>query len=229
MPNGLVVGAAWCAFFTRPGVLSPLWYRGLKHAYRGPTLFIARMRDAGYPVEFLSCDEELTLNDFNGATRRLQESADIFYLTTHGVYAAGYSALLHKNDWRPNASDIGRAKPVVAVFDTCFLIDSTTTWEPHWAVNLGPSLRLLLGFDNLAAIDRGSALRGRAFAENLLAGDTFADAWLKAVRSTTVRYNKAIAIAIGDDVADARSVLSSAKLTHMPGPRTSAIPAFALR
>jgi hypothetical protein len=65
-------------------------------------------------------------------------------------------------------------------------------------------------------------LRGRAFAENLLKGQTFVDAWFAAVSATTPLYNKAIAIGIGETPGDASSVLRTASLAAMPGPRTGA-------
>jgi hypothetical protein len=78
----------------------------------------------------------------------------------------------------------------------------------------------MLGFDNLAAADRGTALRGKAFAENLLKGQTFVDAWFAAVSATTPVYNKAVAIGIGETPGDAMRVLQTASLAAMPGPRT---------
>jgi hypothetical protein len=94
-------------------------------------------------------------------------------------------------------------------------------WQAIWgAANPSPTLRLMLGFDNLAGADRGTALRGKAFAENLLKGQTFVDAWFAAVTATTPVYNKAVAIGIGETPVDAMSVLQTASLAAMPGPRT---------
>jgi hypothetical protein len=75
------------------------------------------MRDAGHTVEFLSCDEELTLTDFS--TRRIHEQARIFYITTHGLFDSnGYRACLCQTDWVPALTGLGTADTVVAVFDT---------------------------------------------------------------------------------------------------------------
>jgi hypothetical protein len=223
------VGAVWCGFYKRPGFLSGLKYRALPHANRGPSLFLHTMRDAGHEIDLLSCDESLELTDFSTAqtrygSQRIHESADIFYLMTHGLFDAnGYRACLCDKDWWPSATGLGNGNTVVAVFDTCFLIDSALKWQAIWgAASLGPTLRLMLGFDNLAGADRGTALRGRAFAENLLKGQTFVDAWFAAVSATTPLYNKAIAIGIGETPGDASSVLRTASLAAMPGPRTGA-------
>jgi hypothetical protein len=223
------VSAVWCVFFKRKGVLSGLKYRSLKHAYRAPSLFLSKMRDAGHGVYLLTCDEELTLTDFS--SRRIHESAGIFYITTHGLFgSSGYRACLHRTDWQPAATGLGGASTAVAVFDTCYLIDSAQNWKATWAAaNPGLSLRLMLGFDNLAGLDRGNALRGKAFADNLLNGQTFVDAWFAAVSATTARYNKAIAIAIGDTKTDALNVLNNASLSSMPGPRAGTGLYFELR
>jgi hypothetical protein len=185
------------------------------------------MRDAGHEVGLLSCDESLELTDFSTAqprygSEKIHESAEIFYLMTHGLFDGnGYCACLYDQDWWPSGTGLGGGNTVVIVFDTCFLIDSTLNWRAIWAAaNPGPTLRLLLGFDNLAGADRGTALRGKAFAENLLKGQTFVDAWFAAVSATTPVYNKAVAIGIGDTPADAISVLQTASLVAMPGPRT---------
>jgi hypothetical protein len=227
MEIGMNVGAVWCGFYNRPGLLSSLRYRALPHANRGPSLFLHVMRDAGHEVALLSCDESLELTDFSTAQARygsekIHESAEIFYLMTHGLFdGKGYRACLFDKDWWPSATGLGGGKTAVTVFDTCFLIDSSLNWQAIWTgANPSPTLRLMLGFDNLAGADRGTALRGKAFAENLLKGQTFVDAWFAAVSSTTPIYNKAIAIGIGETPADAQHVLQTASLAAMPGPRS---------
>ena len=220
------VGAVWCGFYNRPGWLSGLKYPALPHANRGPSLFLQTMRDAGHTVGLLSCDESLELTDFNTAqarygSQKIHESAEIFYLMTHGLFdGKGYRACLYDQDWWPSVTGLGGGKTVVAVFDTCFLIDSTLKWPAIWAAaNPSPTLRLMLGFDNLAGATRGTALRGKAFAENLLKGQTFVEAWFAAVSATTPLYNKAVAIGIGETKVDAMGVLQQASLAAMPGPR----------
>jgi len=182
------------------------------------------MRGAGHDINGVTCDEELTLSTFQ--TIGIHETATIFYITTHGIFdTTGYRACLNTADWFPNFSGIVGQSVVVAVFDTCFLIDSTLSWRNIWAsTNFGTSLRLLLGFDNLAELGRGNAWRGYAFAENLINGQTFVDAWFAAVATNTVVSNKAIAIGIGDSQTDAQHVLSTASLAAMPAARSTAAP-----
>jgi hypothetical protein len=180
------------------------------------------MRNAGHTVSHVVVDE--TLVDAHFRLQRLHESAEIFYLTTHGEFhKSGYQALLNTNNWSPCKTGIGGGDTVVAIFDTCNLINSAQNWRGAWsATTFGPRLRLMLGFDNLAAIGRGHALRGLAFADNLINGDTFVDAWFKAVASFTLKpYNRAIAIGIGDSQSDAAKVLSTASLKNMPPARTA--------
>jgi hypothetical protein len=187
------------------------------------------MGQAGHAVRCLACDEELRLSDVDGTQRTLQDNVDILYVTSHGRFMpGGYQALFHGADWMPLNTGIGKARLVVAVFDTCFLIDGSRNWQALWSsANLGPSLRLLLGFDGLAAMDRPAALRGMAFAENILNGKTFADAWIQAVHSTTTsQYSKAVAIGIGDSLADAQSVLNTAGSGFLPPPRKGIQPFF---
>jgi hypothetical protein len=225
------ITAAWCVSFDRPGLRNFFARRKLKYAYRAPCFFLSKMREAGHhAVRDLVFDEELTDADFS--VRHIHESAQIFYLTTHGTFSpSGYHASLYWNDWYPSKTGIGGRNTVVAIFDTCFLIDSALPWRAIWArANFGARLRLILGFDNFAAIDGGHTRRGLAFADNLSRGDTFVDAWFKAVASTTPEpYNKAIAIGIGDDQPGAVSVLTTASLSRMPGPRTGSSPFFELR
>jgi hypothetical protein len=223
-PSGVDIGTLWCTFFKRPGLFSRFAIRELRHAYRAPSLFASKMRDAGHNVLSLVCDEELRLSDLDGSNRTIQDDVDILFITSHGQFlSGGYQTLLHKTNWLPSNTGIGHSKLAVAVFDTCFLIDGSQNWRTLWSkASLGPTLRLLLGFDGLAAIDRPSALRGRAFAENLLNGKPFAESWIQAVHSTTTsQYNRAVAIAIGDTKMDALNVLNTASLSSIPGPRKS--------
>jgi hypothetical protein len=213
---------AWCTFFKRS-----FWTRrgDLRDAYRAPGLFATKMQAAAHGVEFVVCDEPLEVADFDGTRRRLQDNVDLLYLLSHGSFSAvGYDALLHSADWAPRATGIGQARLSVVVFDTCELIKTAAipNWQAVWgAANLGTSLRLLLGFDGTAALDRKSAERGQAFAENLLAGSTFADAWITAVRRhVRSQYRRAVAIGVGDTIPDAQAALNTASLSAMPAART---------
>ena len=220
----LTIGVAWCTFFKRS-----LWkHRGdLRDAYRAPSLFATKMQAAGHGIEFVVCDEPLEVADFDGTRRRLQDSVDLLYILSHGAFSgASYDALLHLADWSPGTAGIGQTRLRVSVFDTCELIKTAAipNWQATWgAAKLGTSLRVLLGFDGTTVIDRGSAERGKAFAENLLAGSTFADAWITAVsRHVKSQYRRAVAIGVGDTVADAQAVLNTASLTALPKARASA-------
>jgi hypothetical protein len=225
----LKIGILWCTFFQRRG----FWRRPLqlRDAYRPPSLFASKMRDAGHSVEFLVCDDILQLADLDGTTRTLQDSVDVLYVMTHGTFSGtGYDVYLHAANWLPGTTGIGNANLTVAIFDTCELIDSASIaqWQTTWGnAGLGVNLRLLLGFDGSAVIDRGSAARGKAFADNLLGGSTFADAWIKAVHSTTTsQYRRAVAIGVGDTPADAQSVLTTAGIASMPAKRGTGVPSF---
>ena len=220
----VTIGVAWCTFFKRS-----FWkHRGdLSHAYRAPGLFATKMQAAGHGIEFVVCDEPLEVADFDGTRRRLQDNIDLLYLLSHGAFSAtGFDALLHMADWSPGATGIGQARLSCVVFDTCELINTAAiaNWQAVWGkANLGTNLRLLLGFDGTAALDRKSAERGKAFAENLLAGSTFADAWITAVsRHVRSKYRRAVAIGIGDTVADAQAVLNTASLASIPATRAGA-------
>jgi len=222
------IGVLWCCYFNR-SIFG--FRRQLQHAYRPPSLFASKMRDASHEVQFLVCDDMLQTSDLDGTTRKLQDDVQLLYIMTHGEFhSTGYEACLHAANWKPAAAGIGQKNLAVAVFDTCELIDSgsATSWQTVWqGATLGSNIRLLLGFDGAVAIDRASALRGKAFAENLINGNTFADAWISAVKSTVKSvHSKAVAIGIGDTVPDAQSVLNTASLSSMPSARGTGTPSF---
>lgn len=210
------IGISWCTFFNRPGLLTPITVPTLKYAYRAPSLFASKMTDAGHVVRCLGCDEELRVSDVDGTHRSMHDEVEFLYFASHGRFEpAGYEAFLEIANWVPAATGLGKSKLKVVVFDTCELIDGTKNWQALWAtVNLGPTVRLLLGFDGSAALDQGHARRGSAFAEHLLNGKTFAYSWIRAVRSTSrSQFSRAVAIGIGDSPSDASSILNSANLT----------------
>jgi hypothetical protein len=214
------IGILWCTYFDRGGKED----RSLRivEAYRPPSLFAHLMRKKSHTIELLYCDEQLKVTDLNGGTARIHDDVEILYVTTHGAFSstAGHEISLNTTTWFVNR--LGHNKLSVAIFDTCSMIDGTAAWRAGWtAANLGTNLRLLLGFDGLSSLDRGLALRGQAFAENLDNGDTFADAWIKAVRSTTVRgvSMKPVAIGIGESHADAKNAVDKMSLSNMLGAR----------
>ena len=71
------------------------------------------------------------------------------------------------------------------------------------------------------------AERGYAFADNLIAGQTFASAWLRAVNSTNPPDSaKPVAIGIGDSVQIAKLAVDTASLAQMPGTWAGGAPHF---
>ncbi len=227
------VGIMWCTWFAGSWWARP-WR--LPYAYRPPALFASRMREAGYDVDVLVCDEQLALSSLDGTKHRVQDGVDILYVMTHGNFdAQGYNVELNTGQWLPAVTGIGTgttSKLSVAIFDTCHLIDSTQNWQTKWTQNLGNSLRLLLGFEGSVAIDQGSARRGNAFAKELLAGKTFAEAWLLAAHGSIdydPEYKLAVAIGIGDTPQDAQTILDSASLANMPAARNGTQTFLALR
>ena len=227
------IGILWCTWFTGAWWIRP-WR--LPYAYRPPALFASKMREAGHDVDVLVCDEELALSSLDGTQNRIQDGVDILYVMTHGNFASqGYKAELNVSRWLPAVTGIGTAaasKLSVVIFDTCHLIDSAQNWEAAWAQNLGNSLRLILGFEGSVAIDQGSAVRGKAFANELLNGKTFADAWLIAADASIdydPEYKKAVAIGIGDTMQDAQAILATADLANMPAARSGTSTFLALK
>jgi hypothetical protein len=191
------------------------------------------MRAAGYTGAVIGCDESLEASRLDGAVARDDDAAQVLYLASHGRFSRGngYEAILHSTLWSPGSSGLGIRNLVVAVFDTCHLIDPSVNWELTWQqAPLAANVRVLLGFDGLAPCDRGSAQRGEAFARELSAGKTFADAWLIAVKSSLVPgTGTGVAIGIGDSLSDARKVLATARATAMPSARSGSSSSFCLK
>jgi hypothetical protein len=224
----LELGIAWCSFFKRPGLLAPIRYPALKQAYRAPSLFTGVMRDAGATVRHFACDDALDVAAYDGSAARHDDDVHLLYVMTHGESnATSYTSLWNTVDWAPGVTGLGGRRLAVAVFDTCNLIDTSNhpQWTQVWqGATLGSSLRVLLGFDGSATVDRGSAVRGKAFAELVCQGVPFADAWIRAVHNTSAfqsqGMDQAVAIGIGDSPADASSVLATASIHQMPPART---------
>lgn len=225
------VGIVWCSAFA-----GPWWSRSwrLPCAYRPPSLFAAKMRTHGHDVIVLNCDEKLELSHLDGTLARLHDDVDILYVMTHGQFGTGgYAAELNVAQWFPNGTGLAGSNLKVAIFDTCNLLDRSQNWQALWQANLGKSLRVILGFEGTVAIDWGSALRGAAFAEELIGNNlSFADAWLTAAHNSITyapAYKRAVAIGLGDTAADASAVLASASLASLPAARTVAVPALHLK
>jgi hypothetical protein len=201
----------------------------LDAAYRPSNLFVAKMVAQGHSLQFLTCDEQLTTAVLHSP---VLQQARLLYFATHGIFdnATGYRFVLHQSDWALSTSGFPGQNLVVGVFDTCHLIDPSANWRNLWSgIALPPSLRIILGWDGPAPMDVGTTIRGGAFAEELLQGRPFADAWRLAVERTLppqAKYWKQnrgigspIAIGLGDTQHDADSVLQQASLHFMPPPR----------
>jgi hypothetical protein len=188
---------------------------------------------AGDNVGFIHFDEMLKVDDLDGTAGAIAKSVDVLYLAGHGACAHGrFQAILYDRDWEPARSGLGDERPVVVIFDMCDLVDlKRDGWQVPWmGASVGLGLRLLLGFSSLATVTAASSLRGSAFAEELSAGEPIADAWLAAVDNTvSPGLDVAIAIGLGDDEADANSVLNTATLANLPGPRAQHSPALAYK
>lgn len=222
------LGVGWSTHFDRPWPVRIL-YRRLRYAYRAPSLFAEQMIGAGATISFLRFDERLLAEDLDGTQMALADAVDFLYLSTHGENkSAAYKVALHGADWSPASSGIGAAGPVIAVFDTCDLVDfSDANWMDSWSQGVGAALRLILGFAGPATVNQSASLRGLAFAENLQAGMPIAPSWLSAVQQTSLpQTDRAVAIAIGDDDDDAEYILQQSTLSNPPPPRTADTPSI---
>ncbi len=224
------LGVGWCTRFTHP-IKRKLWPSRLASAYRAPCFFAAEMSQAarGHPIEFMTFDEELMVDQLDGSKARIQENSDVIYFSTHGGYSHGrYRVYLKRGEWFPTQVALGQKGPAIAVFDTCDLVDlSDANWSKEWqGSHIGPALRLVLGFASLASDCDGSSSRGARFAKHMIAGKPVVEAWLTAVHSTAFdhdTYDRGFAIALGDDPQDARDTLDNATLGLWPGPRTGPV------
>jgi hypothetical protein len=199
----------------------------LRYAYRAPAFFAEAMIADGATIKFLRFDEALTAPDLDGTSARLAESVDFFYCASHGEYkTSSYSLILHNADWKPSAKGLGTNRLVVAVFDTCDLLDlKDPKWPNPWIASSGPHLRLLLGFASPATVATDSTARGKAFANKIISGDPIGPAWLEAVHSTAYAgADLGVAIGFGDTTADADWALHDMKLADLPRPRKSSPP-----
>lgn len=201
------IAIAYCGAFKHKG----LWDRflpDLGSAHRGPTLFASRLIEIGAPLQEIRADEWL-----NAPPRSLRATeVSILYLCTHGrVEKAQYQAAMYGYYWQPSSSDFGLHGPKVLVLDTCHGADRSPPYQTFWSAALkGASIRLVLACEGPIVMDRLSAKRGYAFGDNLLQRNTsIADAWLRAVRTTsTTGGSRPVAIGLGDNASDATAMLS---------------------
>jgi hypothetical protein len=220
------IGVAWATHFQRKPLQG---YPRLRYGYRPASLFLQAMIEAGEDAGWVGCDEQLVAGslDPGGAAQQV----DILYVSSHGGPGAnGYEIALHAADWPLLGGGFGVDGPTVVVFDCCDLADvKAANWEQHWSTPLlGKALRLVLGFSTRASGSRKPAIRGTAFADEL-ARQPITDAWCTAVHNSTVTAEKPVAIALGDDRAEADAVLNTMTSGALYGPRTVSTPIVATR
>jgi len=177
-------------------------------AHRGPVLCASRLIEDRGSLVATSTDEWLKVPPIRALRGK---SASIFYLSTHGRIAKNqYQAALYDSYWQPSSSDFSVDGPKVLVLDTCHGANRTPPYQNFWSAALqGTSVRLLLACEGPIVMDRLSTKRGYAFADNLLQPQTsIADAWLRAVRSTsTTGMSRPIAIGLGNSAPAAKAML----------------------
>lgn len=215
------VGVAWATHFQRTGLQ---WYPRLRYGYRPASLFLQAMIEGGARSGWVGCDEQLThlSLDVGGPAQQV----DILYVSSHGGPGAnGYEVALHGADWPVLGGGFGIDGPTVVVFDCCDLSVAKPDWE---TAKLGLSLRLILGFSGKASGARKAAVRGTAFADELNQ-QPIADAWCTAVQNTTVTAEHPVAIALGDTLLDAMTVLDKMTIGALCGPRNAGTPFAATR
>jgi hypothetical protein len=222
------VGVAWATHFHRSG-FDRMLYRKLRYAYRAPSLFLEGKLQAGAEVRLVTFDENLDDADLGQAGSAQQ--VDILYVATHGLTGrGGFELALYENDWAVLSGGFGEQGPSIVIFDCCDLTDLSPGWDKAWRTkNVGRHLRLVLGFSTPASVSLQSTLRGKVFAEKL-ATLPVADAWFASIQvSAYIGTDKPVAIAFGDDDADAEQVVGHAWAASMPGPRSSDVPGVAWR
>jgi Family of unknown function (DUF6345) len=227
MPNTVSVGIGWSTHFPGGGLIRKLKYRRLRYAYRAPAFVAEAMVADGSTLGFLNFDERLKVADLDGTNQALACSVDFLYVASHGEYTSSstYKLILHTGEWPVSGSDLGAGAPSVAAFDTCDLLDlNDPQWPTAWQT-AGSSLRLLLGFASPATVAADSTLRGRVFAEKILAGDPIGPAWLQAVHGNSyLDTDLGVAVGFGDSLDGADWALHDMTLSDLPKPRYGGSP-----
>ena len=165
-------------------------------------------------------DEQVRAADYDGSHDVRAERSDILYIGAHGRLSGGeFALMLHSGEWRPASGGLTGARPRVAVFDACNLVDpADPAWDVPWKAHRRPGLRLVLGFGSKATVNRGSALRGEEFADRLAQGQPVAAAWIGAVRAHAAHpHDRPVAIAFGEDQAEVDMILDYADLDTILG------------
>jgi len=208
LPELSKIAIAYSGYFQRRFSKS-FFPPALECARRAPALFAGRLLKENAPLAAISADEWLTMPP--SIFTAIQDIA-IFYVCTHGrIQQSQYQAALHDRYWQPSPADFGANGPKVLVLDTCHGADRTPPFRNFWGTALqGTSVRLLLACEGPIVIDTPSTERGYAFADNIVQENTsIADAWLRAVRSTSsTGTSRPVAIGLGDTAAEATTMLS---------------------
>jgi hypothetical protein len=222
--QGVRAGVAWATFFRWRRLT---WFNKLAWAYRAPSLFAGDIAALGVPSFSLATDERFQAGDFDGSGPTRMDGLDLLYVGAHGrLVGDDFELLLHADEWRPADGGLDGAGPRVAVFDACDLVDlANPSWKGPWEAVARPRLRLVLGFASKATVDKGATLRGAEFAERITAGQGVASAWIAAVHSQSQHgRDRPVALAFGQDAADAQAVLGADLQTILAMPPLHAPP-----
>src|SRR5680860_344414 len=202
---------AWATFFRWRGMT---WLPRLAYAYRAPMLFAGEgVRRGLFSGTVGGADEQVLAADYDGRGDRNADGTDMIYMAGHGRLRSGeFELLLHSDEWRPASSGLDAGGPKIAIFDACDLVDlQDTRWSDPWRAQIRPNLRMLLGFNSLATVKKGAALRGEEFASRLSRGEPVAGAWIGAVKQHDAHgRERPVAIGFGSSVADADRLLENA-------------------
>lgn len=213
------VTIGWCSEFEPVPRINRLF-----RASRPPALFqyhLGRYLAAiGEPLTGrVILDEDLGMGSLSQAAGAAIGAADIVFLCSHGrMDGTTYRLRLRRGEWAPTDSPQPTG-PAVLVLDTCNVVRNgvkpqRSAWSQagHW------SPAIVLGFVGPATSGYSESMRGRALAEHLAAGDTYATAWFKAIQVTQPRRyrDSAIAMAFGSTEAQAQACLKGASLANPP-------------
>jgi Family of unknown function (DUF6345) len=210
--SGIRCAGGWTSFHRR-GLLHGLRLPRLRFAYRAPAHFVERTVRHGATLARLQFDEYLT----EVTLQETFDSTDLLYLVFHGgQYSDGYHASLTATDWAIASGGFGYDGPLATVFDSCDLVDlAEVDWRLPWR-NVGPRVRLIMGFRSQASIDPTTSQRGEAFAQAILAGEPLGPAWLRCASNTTFAgLDRPVVIGFGDDPDEAERVATTATLKSL--------------
>jgi Family of unknown function (DUF6345) len=213
------VTVGWCSEF------EPAWrINRLFRASRPPALFqyhLGRYLGAiGEPLTGrVILDEDLGMGSLSQDAEAAISAADIVFLCSHGrMDGTTYRLRLRQGEWAPTDSPQS-AGPTVLVLDTCNVVRKGVKPEHSAWSQVGRwSPTIVLGFVGPATSGYSESMRGRALAEHLAAGETYATAWFNAIQDTQPRRYRdcAIAMAFGPTEAQARASLQGASLANPP-------------